>query len=223
MTTRRSMSPAMEDTTRNRLLQAAERILVEQGVHALTVRHVGKVADLNATLVTYHFGGVAQLLAELCECNLAVMLRGWQALDRQVAASEVDPVLKAWLAPLCAPAAFHPQGRAVIVLDEIAAHGSPEISARLMDEMVGIARRVQELLGPLLPHLSATELRARLRFIAGAALGPPPRVPSPEPAGPALDSLPYLLRFAAAALDDRVKPAVRAAAGSRPSAEASAG
>lgn len=190
----------MEDSTRNRLLQAAERILVEQGVQALTVRHVGKVAGLNATLVTYHFGGVSQLLAELCECNLAVMLRGWEALDRMTGAAQVEPVLKAWLTPLCAPAAFNPQGRAVIVLDEIAAHGSPEISARLMDEMVRIARRVQGLLAPLLPHLTALELRARLRFIAGAALGPPPRTPDGGAGNPALDSLRYLLPFAQAAL-----------------------
>ncbi len=192
----------MEDTTRNRLLQAAERILVEQAVQALTVRHVGKVAELNATLVTYHFGGVSQLLAELCECNLALLRQGWHALDRfaETPASGTEPVLNAWLAPLCAPAAFNPQGRALIVLDEIAAHGPSEVSARLMDEMVGVARRVQEALAPLLPHLTAVELRARLRFIAGAALGPPPRVPDGGAGHPALDSLRYLLPFAQAAL-----------------------
>jgi AcrR family transcriptional regulator len=44
--------PPRPDATRTRLLEAAERILIEQGVHALTVRRVGAVSGLNGTLVT---------------------------------------------------------------------------------------------------------------------------------------------------------------------------
>src|SRR5512139_2026777 len=163
------------DETRSRLLWAAERILIEHGVHALTVRRIGAVSALNATLVTYHFGTVAKLLSELARSNLEPMLAAWRRLPAPGAAASVPEVLDIWLRPLLAPAAFNPAGRALIVLDEIAAHGTPELSGEVMDPMREVGEKVRAALAPLLPALDATTLRARLRFIAGAALGPPPR------------------------------------------------
>ena len=184
------------DETRGRLLAAAERILIEQGIHALTVRRVGDVSGLNCTLVTYHFGGVAGMLAELARCNLEPMLADWNGLPEPGAS--LDAVLEAWLRPLMRPAAFHPEGRALLVLDEIAAHGSEELSAPVMKTMVGIAERVHGLLAPLLTELDEPTLVARLRFIAGAALGPPPRSRAPQRDG--IDGLEQFRAFAKAAL-----------------------
>jgi len=184
------------DATRTRLLEAAERILIEQGVHALTVRRVGTVSGLNGTLVTYHFGSVAGLLGELARCNMAPMLEQWRDLPPPAAGTRA--ILAAWLNPLLNPAAFNPDGRALIVLDEIAAHGAAGLSAEVLAAMVGISERVRGALAPLLPHLSDHTLRARLRFIAGAALGPPPRVPLPGTSD--LASAELLLNFAEASL-----------------------
>lgn len=184
------------DDTRARLLAAAERILFEQGMHALTVRKVGAVSGLNCTLVTYHFGSVAGLLAELSRCNLDPMLADWAELPRPGAS--LDAVLSAWLSPLLRPAAFHADARALLVLDEIAAHGAPELSGPVMAAMIEISDRVRSLVAPLLPALDELTLRARLRFIAGAALGPPPRLPSPQAAS--MTGLEQLQAFAHAAL-----------------------
>jgi AcrR family transcriptional regulator len=162
------------------LLSAAEQILIEQGVHALTVRRIGAVSGLNGTLITYHFGTVAGLLAELARCNLEPMLADWAALPGESTSGEaagITAILDAWLRPLLRPAAFHAGGRALIVLDEIAAHGSAPASGEVMAAMVAISERVRTALRPHLPALDDATLRARLRFIAGAALGPPPRVP----------------------------------------------
>jgi len=194
----------MSEDTRTRLLEAAERILIGQGVHALTVRRVGLVSHLNSTLITYHFRSVSGLLAELCRLNLAPMVAEWAALDAAPPAGvpAFDAVLDAWLRPLVRPAAFTPQGRALIVLDEIAAHGDPLLSRELLEAMSAIGARVHAILHPLLPALSAHALSARLRFIAGAALGPPPRdrmLDAQEGRAP-LDDLGALLAFASAAL-----------------------
>jgi AcrR family transcriptional regulator len=189
------------DATRTRLLSAAEQILIEQGVHALTVRRIGTVSGLNGTLVTYHFGTVAGLLAELARCNLEPMLADWATLPGK--AGGINAILDAWLRPLLRPAAFHAGGRALIVLDEIAAHGSAPASGEVMAAMVAISERVRTALRPHLPALDDATLRARLRFIAGAALGPPPRVPAPNQSAPDQTMLPQhaqLLEFAAAAL-----------------------
>lgn len=170
--------------------------MLTQGVHALTVRQVGAVSRLNSTLVTYHFGTITGLLRELAHCNMRPMIKHWQALPTSCAG--IRPILTCWLDPLMYPAAFNPDGRALIVLDEIAAHGSDELSEEVLAAMIRISGSVKGALTPLLPHLDDATLQARLRFIAGAALGPPPRIPEAENSN--RTNLLQLLDFAEAAL-----------------------
>lgn len=161
------------DATRERLLGAAERILVEHGVHALTVRRIGQVSGLNGTLVTYHFGTMAALATELAQRNLDPIRAEWEAIA--TTRDDIGALLSAWLAPLLRPAAFNPAGRALLVLDELASHGHPELRDEVMAAMVAVAALVRQRLAPLLPGLTDKVLTTRLRFIAGATLGPPPR------------------------------------------------
>jgi len=193
-----------QDNTRTKLLAAAEHIVVQEGLRALTVRRVGQVASLNPTLITYHFGTVTHMLEQLYEENLAPLLDGWAMIDQTESGDEdsLARLLDAWLRPMFAPAAFNPDGRALIVIDEIAAHGEREMSGRLIEEMSKVAHRLDARIAPLLPHLSAGERMARLRFLAGAALGPPPRTRGSGIAPDGSDHA-LLLRFALAALRDR--------------------
>lgn len=189
----------MPQSTSTKLLAAAEQVLLSAGVTGLSVRRVGEVSGLNPTLITYHFGTVAGLLDQLCERNLAPMLAAWDGLDGS-ATDDPHGLLRRWLAPLLAPAAFTAHGRALVVLDEIASHGEPALRDRLFAEMAGVARRVRLSLAPHLPHLDDAELAGRMRFIAGAALGPPPRSRAPETkAGDA--ALDALCRFAFSGLE----------------------
>lgn len=202
----------MQGDTRTRLLEAAERVLIEEGVMALTMRRVGDVSGLNPTLITYHFGTVAMLLANLRDHNMGPMLESWACLEEPVptGADPLDTLLERWLTPLLAPACFNPSGRALVVLDEIAAHGESETATRLVDTMAGVADRFAGILAPHLPGLGAAELRWRLRFISGAALGPPPRARlGPDERDPAMSeqALAALLRFARAALTDQAATA----------------
>ncbi|MCP5396553.1 MAG: TetR family transcriptional regulator [Sphingomonadaceae bacterium] len=194
------MAARPQPETRDLLLSAAEQILVTRGVHALSVRQVGEMAGLNGTLVTYHFGGIGGLLEELAQQNMAPMVEAWSAIEN---AEEARDILAAWLKPLLLPAAYHPAARALVVLDEIAAHASAQQSDIVLQQMIKAAMQVEAALSPKLPALARGDVRARLRFIAGAALGPPPRTrglagsvqESPE------NSADALLRFAAAALE----------------------
>lgn len=194
----------MSEDTRTGLLEAAERILIEDGVHALTVRRVGIVSGLNSTLITYHFGTVAGLLAELCRLNLEPMLKEWESLDsRSLKGRSLEQVLEAWLGPLIRPSVFTPGGRSLVVFDEIASHGDPALSEHLLTVMRDISARVQAALRTFVPHLTADELRARVRFISAGALGPPPRARISADVsrdGKPLDGLFYLVLFAKSAL-----------------------
>lgn len=193
----------IQDDTKTRLLEAAEKILIEEGVHALTVRRIGAVSGLTSTLITYHFGALSGLLSELCRLNLEPMIAEWQAIDAPgTGPRTLRRTLRAWLGPLTRPAAFTPGGRSLIVFDEIASHGDATLKGELLAVMIDVSNRVQSSVQEMLPHLPPHELRARMRFIAASALGPPPRFrgadiqASPRP----IDSLQYLVLFAEAAL-----------------------
>ena len=193
----------MTVSTRTKLLAAAELIVVEQGVNSLSVRRIGEAAGLNPTLVTYHFGSLYRLLDELCSLNLDPILDDWTAIGREREGElTLDAVLRGWLTPMLRPAAFTPGGRALVVLDELATHGEAALKDKVLSAMETFAAQLRSVLAPLLPGLSKHELRARLRFVSGAVLGPPPRVHSAPPSdgSRALDDLCYLLPFARAAL-----------------------
>lgn len=191
--------PAGRNATRHRLLAAAEQVIIAEGLNALTVRRVGDLSGLNPTLITYHFGTVARLLEELCERNLAPMRAAWAGMDGRPA-DDPRALLGAWLAPLLAPAAFAETGRALVVLDEVASHGDDAMRQRLFAEMAGVARLVRQSLAPHVPHLDDAELQARMRYVAGAALGPPPRIRAAASVDRDAEQA-ALLRFAAQALE----------------------
>lgn len=185
--------------TRTKLLAAAEAILVARGITGLSVRKVGEEAGVNPTLVTYHFGSIGNLLDELCRLNMEPVLAGWADLPQT---ADPEAVLRTWLEPMLRPAAFTPGGRALVVLDEIAAHGEGELRARVLAEMEAHSRRLRVALAPHCPGLDEDALRARLRFISGAVIGPPPRSHGAPVLtdGRKLDDLSFLLPFARAAL-----------------------
>lgn len=166
---------AQKSTTK--LLAAAEQIVINNGIGYLTIRRVGHLAGLNSALITYHFGGVSGLVETLCEHNLAPMREAWRALDADLPNGEegLNILIQRWLEPLLQAATYTPNARALTVIDEIASREHGELSEKLTQEMAALAHKVHNLAMPFLPHLSPEELMTRLRFIAGAALGPPPR------------------------------------------------
>ncbi|MXP24926.1 TetR family transcriptional regulator [Altererythrobacter indicus] len=167
----------MSHKTKTKLLEAAERIVIEQGVQSLTIRRIGDLAGLNSALITYHFGGVAGLLERLCEDNIAPMREAWRSLDAPLPSGEggFELLIRRWLAPLLFPAAFTPTGRALSVIDEIVSRENGVLSEKLTQEMTSLAAKIYQLALPYCQHLAPHELMARLRFIASASLGPPPR------------------------------------------------
>lgn len=185
--------------TKQRLLAAAERIVVRNGVTGISVRKVGDSAGVNPTLVTYHFKSIENLLAELARQNLEQIIGEWNSIRPGM---DLDDILSQWLRPMSAPARYTSGGRALVVVDELAAHGQGAPRDLVMTAMDEFVTRLRMSIERHCSHLSASELRARLRFISGAALGPPPRTHGPPtlPDGKALDDPELLIAFARAAL-----------------------
>lgn len=94
--------------TRERLLDAAEKLFAEQGFHSASVRDITREAKCNIASVNYHFGGKANLyrevflrrLRDLRERRLARIaeLRGGrltlERLLRAFASAFVDPLVE---------------------------------------------------------------------------------------------------------------------------------
>ncbi len=61
----RPRGDGLTPSTRERLLDAAERVFAEKGYHATTVRDITEAAGVNVAAVHYHFGGKKELYLEL--------------------------------------------------------------------------------------------------------------------------------------------------------------
>jgi len=174
-------------TSRVRLLAAAERILIDEGLKALTLRRLAAASGLNSALVKYYFGSMDGLLAELVRLNLDPMMQCWT--DVPHADSTLEQALHDYFSPMWLPAAHCREERALVLVDEIVAHGDPALRDSAVEQLTRPFNRLLDRLAVLLPRIGRDDAAARLRFLSAGALGMPPRsrarqlFPAPADAG----------------------------------------
>jgi AcrR family transcriptional regulator len=167
------MMPTPEKTA-DRLLAAAEQIVLRQGGHAVSVRRIASLAGDNPALISYHFGGLEPLLTRLLELNvnaicdaraaqqeLAIPERGKNRRLRALVIAYMEPFWKT-------TAIWHPDAARTVVREVM-----PMLDRKLLGTAVArinasVAASAQALAG-LLPHLTDDELLVRLRLLASAA------------------------------------------------------
>ncbi|NEW30224.1 TetR/AcrR family transcriptional regulator, partial [Nocardia cyriacigeorgica] len=66
----------VDTDTRERLLAAAERLLLESGYERVSIRAVCAAAEVNPAAVHYHFGSKQALVAALLQSRLGPL---WEA------------------------------------------------------------------------------------------------------------------------------------------------
>jgi AcrR family transcriptional regulator len=148
----------MEEATRDRLLDAAERLFAEHGYQATTMRGLTAEADANIAAVNYHFGCKQSLLEAVVHRALAPVLeerrRRMEALPD---APSVEAVVEAIVGPLFDCAESAPLlGRLFVDPDpEMRCHVRTELSAASCERMAVLQRA--------LPDLPRDELWLRLR------------------------------------------------------------
>lgn len=86
--------------TRDRILDAAERLFAARGYDAVSIRSVLAAAHLNVSLVHYHFGGRDGLLEALLRRRLGPItgerLRRLAAVDARGRSASLEDVLRAY-------------------------------------------------------------------------------------------------------------------------------
>ncbi|WP_226632857.1 TetR/AcrR family transcriptional regulator [Novosphingobium profundi] len=168
-------SAAALGATPTKLLHAAEQIVIEEGVHALSVRHIAARAGVNSALIRYHFGNVDGLLARLAHLNAARIADRRTELLEALAGADFEGGVDALVVPLWAPAAHVPGQRAIVVLDEIFSRAGGDLGSEVWALFAEGVRRVSAALQAALGGVDEAALAWRIRFVTAAALDVPPR------------------------------------------------
>jgi len=170
--------PDISHQTKRRLLLAAEKLVIAEGVHALTVRRIAAEAEANSALIRYHFGNSEGLLLDLARLNAARLNDMRDALLDQIEARgtpDFEAAVDALVLPLWASAAMSQDQRAIVVLDEIYSRTNKVLQHEIWGLFSDGVRRVTRALAACMPGVPESALAWRIRFVTAAALDVPPR------------------------------------------------
>ncbi len=157
--------------TRTRILDAAEKLFIEMGYAATSVRAIARRACVNLAAAHYHFGSKEGLLGATVHRRVAPVnaarARALDVLQRAVPAPSVEQILEVFFAPLVESGVDAALPRLIARL-----YGEPKsVSTSLIEREFGAtARRFLDALGGALPGLDADLLAWRFHFMIGSMI-----------------------------------------------------
>ena len=162
--------------TKERMLDAAERLFAERGFAATSLRAITAAAGVNLAAVNYHFHSKEALLAAVFARRLGPLNRQRLELLAQARSRAgrrsppLEEILEAFLAP-----AFRLHGDLApagpgfpSLMGRIYAEPGEHIRVILREQFGEIAARFTEALKEALPKLPPAELYWRIHFMIGA-------------------------------------------------------
>ena len=157
--------------TRERLLDAAERLFARFGFEGASLRQITGEAGANLAAVNYHFGSKQELVRAVIERRLRPIneerLRRLDALEAASANPELRDLVLNFIEPALSVGLR--EGREFFVFIARAhANPSPELRSIIHDEVQLLAKRYGAALGKCLPHLNPEQLFWRVHFVIGA-------------------------------------------------------
>ena len=155
------------DTTRDRLLDTAERLFAQHGYQATTMRTVTTEAAANIAAVNYHFGSKQSLLEAVVHRALApVAEERRRRLDVLEPEPSVEAIVDAIIGPLIVRMSAEPSTALVIrLLGRLFVDPDPEMKALVKHEVSEAERRQLVMLERALPELPREELWLRVRSL----------------------------------------------------------
>jgi len=206
-----------QSDTKERILDAAERLFARQGFHATSLRAITGEAEVNLAAVNYHFGSKEALLDAVFERRLTPLnhlrLDGLQKVMEEAIASggppQVESLLRAFLEPtmrlLCPEAGG---GHFVLLVGYGLVDPEGPVGKAFLARMKPILSLLYESLCEALPNLPKEEVFRRLQFVLGTfahTLRWCGRTANPQPAtSPPPDSTVLgesVIRFATAGME----------------------
>lgn len=162
--------------TRDRILDAAEKLFADQGFEAVSLRQITAQAEVNLAAVNYYFGSkegliievLARVVGPINEKRLA-MLDEAEAEGKPV---EIERILEAIFLPVVSSMNESEHSRQVVL--KLAGRCMSETSAEMPETMRRLFREVADrfcsVLLKTLPHLSEAEVFWRVHFSFGSML-----------------------------------------------------
>lgn len=160
--------------TKERLLDAAERLFAERGIAATSLRAVIAAARANLAAVHYHFGSKEALVAAVVQRRLEPLNRQrLELLDRLERRGRRPPrleeIVEAFVAPPLRFAADPDRGEVFLkLLGRLLAEPEMFSDRVAAGQFAEVRTRFVGALGKALPHLTAEEIFWRLMFAVGA-------------------------------------------------------
>lgn len=162
--------------TRERLLNAAEKLFAEKGCHATSVRDLAAKARVNLAAVCYHFGSKERLLVEALARQIRPLNTRRLAALEAVLAAPKPPTLAAVLeafARTMVEAALSDTGvgqRLHRLLSRAFAEADEVAQTCFREELLPTARRFLEAICLACPDLSREKAALGLAFYAGCTV-----------------------------------------------------
>jgi len=162
--------------TKTRILDAAEKLFVEHGFEATSLRSLTSAAGVNLAAVNYHFGSKEELFQAVLTRRLDPMnqerIELLGRIEREAAgrALSCEKILFAMLIPALKLARDEKRGgnNFLRLVGRAYADPAPFIRHFLSAQYAGMIGRYKEAFLKALPHLSRQELTWRLHFVMGA-------------------------------------------------------
>jgi AcrR family transcriptional regulator len=176
MAAREAMELKSSGATRERILNAAEFLFVEQGFEATSLRQITTNAGANLAAVNYHFGSKEALVREVFERRLRGLNTARLAeLDAAEADASGRPLalerlIEAFLLPVLRMSKDRALGGHTFIRLLGRAYTEPTQTVRrlLADEYAGVVERFKRALFHALPLVPEKELIWRMHFALGA-------------------------------------------------------
>jgi AcrR family transcriptional regulator len=162
--------------TKTRILDAAERLFVEHGFEATSLRSLTTAAEVNLAAVHYHFGSKEELFQAVLTRRLDPMnqerIELLEKVERESTGRPLscEKILFAMLIPALRLARDEKRGgkNFLRLVGRAYADPAPFIRHFLSAQYAGMIGRYKEAFLKALPHLSRQELTWRLHFVMGA-------------------------------------------------------
>ncbi len=166
----------MAAETKERILDAAERLFADSGFAATSLRDITGEADVNLASVNYHFGSKEALLSAILERRFRPINEERIALldELESRAGERGPALEDIVAAFVGPP-FHSWVEAgsggpkfLKLIGQIHSQANEEIRAAFARQFDRVLTRFTAAFERALPDLDPEEVTTRVLFIVGA-------------------------------------------------------
>lgn len=161
--------------TKDKILNAAERLFAEQGFEHTSLRQITSVADVNLASVNYHFGSKKALIQAVMERYHAAFMPELDARLEQMEAqgvSNTEQVLNCFVEPLLSLQKISVNGTSIYL--SLLGHAYSEIQGHLrrftMHHFGHVVQRFLRCIQQANPHLNPATLFWRLHFTLGATV-----------------------------------------------------